>query len=193
MHTLTFISVHVCAHSRDQYSPTPSHSKDKTSRSLTYTVTEYQSHSGESLFASLRMLLSLNIKGLLSFWNIIWYFHSHEHLHNSLLLPSLSARSFLPRLAPLPPVSLHSLQPFFQLFYFDFSSFFRGTWTEAKKKRRFVHTCVRACVCVCRGSMAVIRGQGTGVPRHRWMMFFSPQASLQDYSFSFRSWQPPSN
>lgn len=55
---------YVRTHSRDQYSLTPSHCKDKTSRSLTYNVTEYQSYSGEPLFASPRMFLSLNIKGL---------------------------------------------------------------------------------------------------------------------------------
>lgn len=64
MHTLMQISAYVCTHSRDQYTPTPSHCKDKTSRSLTYTLTEYQSYSEESLFASPRMFLSQNIKGL---------------------------------------------------------------------------------------------------------------------------------
>lgn len=67
MHALMHISVHLCTHSRDQHSPSPSHFKDKASRSLTYTVTEYPSHSEESLFASPRMFLSQNIKGLLSF------------------------------------------------------------------------------------------------------------------------------
>lgn len=64
MHTLMPISVHVCTHSTHQYTPTPSQRKDKTSRSLTYTVTEYQSYSEASLFASPRMFLSPSIKGL---------------------------------------------------------------------------------------------------------------------------------
>lgn len=64
MHTFMYMSVHLSTHSRDQYAPTPSHCQDKTSRSLTYTVTEYQSYSAESLFDSPRMFLSLSIKGL---------------------------------------------------------------------------------------------------------------------------------
>lgn len=76
-------------------------------------------------------------------WNIIRYFHSHKHLHNSPLLHGLSAAA---------PAFLHSLLYVCTLRNLSFSYFtLIFLFLEVLELRRGKVVC--ACVCVCVGGV----------------------------------------